>query len=75
MRLAIGLYNELAKATRDNGYATYQLALKLSEAEVEDEQIIGDILANLEIKDSGQTSTVLTPASSDNQRSKSNVGK
>lgn len=54
-RLAIGLYNDLANATRDKDHATYQLALKLLKAEVEDEQTIEDILAKLEIKDAGET--------------------
>jgi len=75
LRFAIGLYNEVANATKDKSYATYQHVLKLSEAEVEDEQTSGDILAKLKIKDSGLTLTVLTQASSDNQRSKLNGGK
>jgi bacterioferritin len=37
-RLAIGLYNDLANATKDKDYGTYQLALKLLKDELGDEQ-------------------------------------
>jgi bacterioferritin len=50
-RFAIGLYNDLANATKDKDHATYQLALKLLTDELEDEQTIEDILSRLEIKD------------------------
>lgn len=53
-RFAIGLYNDLAKATKDNDHGTYQLALKLLTDELDDEQTIEDILTRLEIKDERQ---------------------
>ncbi|MDQ3837240.1 MAG: hypothetical protein M3270_09965 [Thermoproteota archaeon] len=53
-RFAIGLYNDLAKATKDNDHGTYQLALKLLTDELKDEQTIEDILTRLEIKDEKQ---------------------
>ena len=48
-RLVIGLYNDLANNTKDKDHGTYQLALELLNAELEDEQNIEDILAKLEI--------------------------
>lgn len=50
-RVAIGLYNDLANATKDKDHGTYELALKLLKDELEDEQTMEDILARLEIKD------------------------
>ncbi len=50
-RFAIGLYNDLAKATKDSDHGTYQLALKLLTDELEDEQTIEDILTKLEIRE------------------------
>jgi bacterioferritin len=50
-RVAIGLYNDLANATKDKDHGTYQLALKLLHDELEDEQTMEDILARLEIQD------------------------
>jgi bacterioferritin len=50
-RFAIGLYNDLATATKDKDHGTYQLALKLLKDELKDEQTIEDILARLEIRD------------------------
>jgi bacterioferritin len=50
-RFAIGLYNNLANATKDKDHGTYHLALKLLKDELKDEQMIEDILAGLEIKD------------------------
>src|SRR5215213_5441260 len=50
-RFGIGLYNDLANATKDRDHGTYQLALKLLTDELEDEQTIEDILARLEIRD------------------------
>ena len=50
-RFAIGLYNDLANATKDKDHGTYQLALKLLKDELSDEQTIEDILARLEIRD------------------------
>ena len=50
-RFGIGLYNDLANATKGNDHGTYQLALKLLTDELEDEQTIEDILARLEIRD------------------------
>ena len=55
-RFAIGLYNNLANATKDSDHGTYQLALKLLTDELEDEQTIEDILAKLEIRDTGPSS-------------------
>ena len=49
-RLVIGLYNDLANNTKDKDHGTYQLALELLDAELEDEQNIEDILAKLEIR-------------------------
>jgi bacterioferritin len=54
-RFAIGLYNDLANSTKDKDHATYQLALKLLNDELKDEQTIEDILSRLEIKDAGRT--------------------
>jgi bacterioferritin len=54
-RFAIGLYNDIANATKDKDHATYQLALKLLKDELEDEQTIEDILTRLEIKDVRET--------------------
>ena len=53
-RFGIGLYNDLANATKDRDHGTYQLALKLLTDELEDEQTIEDILARLEIRDVGE---------------------
>jgi bacterioferritin len=50
-RVAIGLYNDLANATKDKDHGTYQLALGLLKDELEDEQTMEDILARLEIQD------------------------
>jgi bacterioferritin len=50
-RAAIGLYNDLANATKDKDHGTYQLALGLLKDELEDEQTMEDILARLEIQD------------------------
>ena len=50
-RFGIGLYNDLANATKDRDHGTYQLASKLLTDELEDEQTIEDILARLEIRD------------------------
>jgi bacterioferritin len=50
-RMAIGLYNDLANATKDKDHGTYQLALGLLKDELEDEQTMEDILARLEIQD------------------------
>jgi bacterioferritin len=50
-RTAIGLYNDLANATKDKDHGTYELALKLLKDELEDEQTMEDILARLEIQD------------------------
>jgi bacterioferritin len=50
-RAAIGLYNDLANATKDKDHGTYQLALGLLKDELEDEQTMEDILAGLEIQD------------------------
>ena len=55
-RFGIGLYNDLANATKDKDHATYQLTLKLLTDELEDEQTIEDILASLEIKDTREGS-------------------
>jgi bacterioferritin len=49
-RTVIGLYNDLANSTKDKDHGTYQLALELLNAELEDEQNIEDILAKLEIR-------------------------
>jgi bacterioferritin len=49
-RLVIGLYNDLANNTKEKDHGTYQLALELLNAELEDEQDIEDILAKLEIR-------------------------
>jgi bacterioferritin len=49
-RLVIGLYNDLANNTKEKDHGTYQLALELLDAELEDEQDIEDILAKLEIR-------------------------
>jgi bacterioferritin len=49
-RLVIGLYNDLANSTKEKDHGTYQLALELLNAELEDEQDIEDILAKLEIR-------------------------
>ena len=54
-RFGIGLYNDLANATKGNDHGTYQLALKLLTDELEDEQTIEDILARLEIRDVRET--------------------
>jgi bacterioferritin len=54
-RFGIGLYNDLANATKDRDHGTYQLALKLLNDELEDEQTIEDILARLEIRDIRET--------------------
>jgi bacterioferritin len=54
-RFAIGLYNDLANATKDRDHGTYQLALKLLNDELDDEQTIEDILGRLEIKDARDT--------------------
>jgi bacterioferritin len=50
-RAAIGLYNDLANATKDKDHGTYQLALGLLKDELADEQTMEDILARLEIHD------------------------
>lgn len=50
-RAAIGLYNDLANATKDKDHGTYELALELLKDELEDEQTMEDILARLEIQD------------------------
>lgn len=50
-RTAIGLYNDLANATKDKDHGTYQLALGLLKDELKDEQTMEDILARLEIQD------------------------
>ena len=50
-RFGIGLYNDLANATKDRDHGTYQLSLKLLSDELEDEQTIEDILARLEVRD------------------------
>ncbi len=50
-RFAIGLYNDLANATKDKDHGTYQLALKSLKDKLKDEQMIEDILARLEIRD------------------------
>jgi bacterioferritin len=50
-RAAIGLYNDLANATKDKDHGTYQLALGLLKDELEDEQTMEDILARLEFQD------------------------
>jgi bacterioferritin len=50
-RFGIGLYNDLANATKDKDHGTYDLALKLLNDELKDEQTIEDILARLEISD------------------------
>ena len=50
-RAAIGLYNDLANATKDKDHGTYQLALELLKDELDDEQTIEDILARLEFQD------------------------
>jgi bacterioferritin len=50
-RTAIGLYNDLANATKDKDHGTYQLALGLLKDELEDEHTMEDILARLEIQD------------------------
>jgi len=50
-RFGIGLYYNLANATKGNDHGMYQLALKLLTDELEDEQTIEDILARLEIRD------------------------
>jgi bacterioferritin len=50
-RAAIGLYNDLANATKEKDHGTYQLALGLLKDELEDEQTMEDILAGLEIQD------------------------
>jgi bacterioferritin len=47
----VGLYNDLANATKDKDHGTYQLALELLHDELEDEQTMEDILARLEIQD------------------------
>jgi bacterioferritin len=49
-RAAIGLYNDLANATKDKDHGTYELALELLKDELEDEQTMEDILAKLEIR-------------------------
>jgi bacterioferritin len=49
-RLVIGLYNDLANNTKEKDHGTYQLALELLNAELEDEQDLEDILAKLEIR-------------------------
>jgi bacterioferritin len=49
--VAIGLYNELANATKDKDHGTYELALELLRDELKDEETIEDILAGLEIQD------------------------
>ena len=49
-RLVIKLYNDLANNTKDKDHGTYNLALELLDAELEDEQAIEDILAKLEIR-------------------------
>lgn len=50
-RAAIGLYNDLANATKDKDHGTYELALELLKDELKDEQTMEDILARLEIQD------------------------
>ena len=50
-RAAIGLYNDLANATKDKDHGTYELALGLLKDELADEQTMEDILARLEIQD------------------------
>jgi bacterioferritin len=40
----------LANSTKDKDHGTYQLALELLNAELEDEQNIEDILTKLEIR-------------------------
>ena len=49
-RIIIKLYNDLANSTKDKDNASYNLALDLLDAELEDEQNIEDILAKLEIR-------------------------
>ncbi len=49
-RAAVGLYNDLANATKDKDHGTYELALELLKDELE--QTMEDILARLEIQDS-----------------------
>jgi bacterioferritin len=49
-RVIIKLYNDLANSTKDKDNASYNLALDLLDAELEDEQNIEDILAKLEIR-------------------------
>lgn len=49
-RTIIKLYNDLANSTREKDNASYNLALDLLDAELEDEQNIEDILAKLEIR-------------------------
>jgi bacterioferritin len=50
-RAAIGLYNDLANATKDKDHGTYELALELLRDELKDEETMEDILARLEIQD------------------------
>lgn len=49
-RTIIKLYNDLANSTKEKDNATYNLALDLLDAELEDEQNLEDILAKLEIR-------------------------
>ncbi len=49
-RAVIKHYNDLANTSKDKDHATYNLALELLDAELEDEQNIEDILAKLEIQ-------------------------
>ncbi|MGI0044584.1 MAG: ferritin-like domain-containing protein [Nitrososphaeraceae archaeon] len=49
-RSVIKLYNDLANNVKDKDHGTYNLALDLLDAELEDEQTIEDILAKLEIR-------------------------
>ena len=48
-REVIKHYNDLANSTNGKDHGTYQLALELLDAELEDEQNIEDILKKLEI--------------------------
>lgn len=49
-RSVIKLYNDLANNVKDKDHGTYHLTLDLLDAELEDEQMIEDILAKLEIR-------------------------
>jgi bacterioferritin len=46
-RLANGLYNEVANASKDKDHGSYRLALESLKDELKDEQTIADILARL----------------------------